>query len=42
MIEITRAEEKALAAIGQLYLEFIKFHEDIDPIVESDDTQFQV
>ena len=32
MIEIIRAEEKHVAAIGQLYLEFIKFHEDIDPI----------
>ncbi len=32
MIEIIRAKEEHVAAIGQLYLEFIKFHEDIDTI----------
>ncbi|GEM_PF-532508 len=32
MIEIIKAEEKHVAAIGQMYLEFIKFHADIDPI----------
>lgn len=32
MIEIVKAEEKHVPAIGQLYWEFIKFHQDIDPI----------
>jgi ribosomal protein S18 acetylase RimI-like enzyme len=31
-IRITKAEEKHVPAIGQLFLEFIKFHADIDPI----------
>ena len=32
MIKIIRAEEKHVTAIGQLWLEFIRFHADIDPI----------
>ena len=32
MIEIIRAEEQHVTAIGQLFLEFIQFHADIDPI----------
>jgi ribosomal protein S18 acetylase RimI-like enzyme len=32
MIEIIRAEEQHVAAIGKLYVEFIEFHADIDPI----------
>ena len=32
MVEIIKAEDKHVTAIGQLYLEFIKFHADIDPI----------
>lgn len=32
MIAIIKAEEKHVTAIGQLFLEFIKFHADIDPI----------
>lgn len=34
MIEIVKAEEKHVADIGQLWLEFIKFHQDIEPIYE--------
>jgi ribosomal protein S18 acetylase RimI-like enzyme len=32
MIQIVKAEEKHISAIGRLFLEFIKFHADIDPI----------
>jgi len=32
LIEIVKAEEKHVSAIGQLWLEFIRFHQDIDPI----------
>ena len=32
MIKIVRAQEKHVGAIGELYLEFINFHADIDPI----------
>lgn len=32
MIEIVRAEAKHVANIGKLWLEFMRFHQDIDPI----------
>jgi len=32
MIEIVRAEECHVSEIGKLWLEFIRFHQDIDPI----------
>ena len=32
MIEIIRAEERHVSAIDKLWLEFIHFHQDIDPI----------
>ena len=32
MIEIIRAEKQHVADIGKLWLEFIRFHQDIDPI----------
>jgi ribosomal protein S18 acetylase RimI-like enzyme len=32
MIEIVRAEEYQVSDIGKLWLEFIRFHQDIDPI----------
>ena len=35
MIEIVKAEEKHIAEIGQLWWEFILFHQDIDPIYTS-------
>jgi ribosomal protein S18 acetylase RimI-like enzyme len=35
MIEIVKAEEKHMAEIGQLWWEFILFHQDIDPIYTS-------
>ena len=35
MIEIVEAEEKHIAEIGQLWWEFILFHQDIDPIYTS-------
>jgi ribosomal protein S18 acetylase RimI-like enzyme len=32
MIKIIRAKERHISAIGKLWLEFIRFHQDIDPI----------
>ena len=32
MIEIVRAEERHISDIGKLWLEFMRFHQDIDPI----------
>jgi ribosomal protein S18 acetylase RimI-like enzyme len=32
MIEITKAEEDHIPAINKLWLEFMRFHQDIDPI----------
>jgi GNAT superfamily N-acetyltransferase len=34
MIEIVKAEEKHVADIGNLWWEFIKFHQDIEPVYE--------
>jgi len=32
MIEIVRAEERHISEMGKLWLEFMRFHQDIDPI----------
>ena len=32
MVKITRAEKHQISDIGKLWLEFIRFHQDIDPI----------
>ncbi len=32
MIKIIRAKKRHISAIGQLWLEFMRFHQDIDPI----------
>jgi ribosomal protein S18 acetylase RimI-like enzyme len=37
MIEIVRADERHISDIGKLWLEFIRFHQDIDPIFASAD-----
>jgi len=37
MIEIVRAEERHISDIGKLWLEFMRFSQDIDPIFEPHD-----